>query len=409
MGSVRTNALTLLRSDDFFRQLLADLRRSGLVGEEQNALVVYIVATSRLLAEPLSLFVKGPSSVGKNFLTDRTLDFIPSGEVRKLTASSDKSWHYLEKHLENKVVYLKERNEASGPVHPLRLLISEKELIYYVTVREGNKSGVRRVVTRGPIAAISTTTKDRVEVDDETRHLSIWMDESPDQTGRILDAAVERELGKSQNLTRSDRNRWHEVQRLLKSRSKLPITFPGWLKQVAQSVDKNSIWTRRYFPAFLRSVKAITLIRSFRWKGSALRAKGRIPVYFSDVAIATFIFGPVFAESLGRAEDMDVETRHRVAGLSARRDGKGVSAWDVSKEMGISMDKAYALLRKAESTGTIYRANSPSKTNRKLYLPSVLRGFLPEPDEMFKILVNGPRRTTFVHPLTGKWVRYERD
>ena len=405
---IRTRALRLLRSAYFFCHLLRDLRRSGLVGEERNALVVYIVATSRLLSEPLALFVKGPSSVGKNFTTDKTLDLIPTSEVRRFTASSDKSWNYQDRNLAHKLVYLKERNDAAGPVHPLRLLISEQQLTYYVTVRRGNHFVVERVVTRGPIAAISTTTKDRVEVDDETRHLSIWLDDSAEQTRRIIGLAVQRELDGNTILTRDERACWHDVQRLLQGRAGIPIKFPAWLEQIGDSVSADAIRARRYFGAFLRAVKVIALIRSFRWTKDELLREGRILVDFGDVAIATHIFGPVFAQSLQRAEDMDVEVRQRIVAISARKDGNPVSAWELSNDMKMSMDKAYDVIRKAESAGTIYKANPSNRTNRKLYLPSQVKGFLPNPEEMFRQLTAGPKNTKFVHPLTGERVIYDR-
>jgi hypothetical protein len=408
VNTIRQKALRLLRSPYFFQKLVRDLQKTGLVGEERNALIVYVVATSRLLADPMALFVKGPSSVGKSYLTDKSLDFIPCSEVRKITGSSNKSWNYQQRNLRHKVVYLKERNAVSGPVHPLRLLISERELAYYVTVRRGNRSEVEKVVTKGPIAAVSTT-RDRVEIDDETRHLSIWLDESPEQTGRIVAATVEREVENKKNLDRNAFASWREVQRLLKSRSKFPIRFRVWLKQVARSVDTTSIWARRLFPTFLRAVKTITLIRSFRWTTSELKQMQRIPVRFSDVAITIFIFGPAFAQSLQRAEDMNVEVRQRIAAISAGRGDKPVSAYDLSQNMSISMDKAYSLIRKAESMGTISRTNATTKTNRKLYLSTPDKGFLPEPHEMFDRFVRKLKRVKFVHPLTGKWVVYERD
>jgi hypothetical protein len=42
-----------------FNEFLLAVKKVGLVGEELNALVVLIVAVSRLLPRPLSLFVKG--------------------------------------------------------------------------------------------------------------------------------------------------------------------------------------------------------------------------------------------------------------------------------------------------------------------------------------------------------------
>lgn len=120
-------ALELLQSPDFLNQVVSATRRMGLVGEENNKLVVFLVGTSRVLDKPLCLFVKGQSSAGKNFLADTVLGLFPESEWRSLTSSSKRSWNYLDEQLEHKIVYLKELNENAGPIHPIRLLISEKK------------------------------------------------------------------------------------------------------------------------------------------------------------------------------------------------------------------------------------------------------------------------------------------
>ena len=53
------------------------------------------------------------------------------------------------------------------------------------------KGGFRteKKVTEGPVSCISTATLNQLQVDDETRHLSIWTDESEEQTARILKAS----------------------------------------------------------------------------------------------------------------------------------------------------------------------------------------------------------------------------
>src|SRR5579862_3464944 len=58
----------LLKTPNFFRRFLDDVEKSGLIGESQNALALYIVATSRLRDRPLCAFIKGRSSAGKNYL-----------------------------------------------------------------------------------------------------------------------------------------------------------------------------------------------------------------------------------------------------------------------------------------------------------------------------------------------------
>ena len=73
-------ARKLLRSGCFFPEFLKAVKKAGLVGEEQNALVLETVVVSRALSRPLNAFVKGPSSGGKNFLVTRVLTI--SGAAR---------------------------------------------------------------------------------------------------------------------------------------------------------------------------------------------------------------------------------------------------------------------------------------------------------------------------------------
>jgi hypothetical protein len=403
MTDTRKEAMKLLKSAHFFFELLQALRRAGLVGEKLSALVVYIVGTSRLLERPLCLFIKGPSGIGKNFLGDTVLGFLPPSHVLQLTSSSIRSWNYLGK-LEHKAVYVKERNEAAGPVHPTRLLISEKELIHIVTEKRGGRFVSRRRVTKGPIASISTTTKDRVEVDDETRHISIWLDDSADQTVRVMEAAVVEQRG----LEATERRVWHKVQQLIQKRAALPIELPDWFKNLIPHVRSDNLWARRYFPAFLQACKTVALIRSFRWDEQELRKARRIRVSFTDFAVTAMVFNPVFGQSLDRADEEDLQTQQHVRRISARK-GREVSATDLAAQMEISIERAYSLLRKAAGAGTIFRANQPSKANLKLYLPTKPRPFLPNPAELFQKLEGLPARVRFVHPVTGKWMTYSRE
>ena len=68
----------LSRQPGICRRFLTAVRAAGLIGEEQNALMFFLVGTSRLLPHPVNLFIKGPSSSGKNFLASRVLKFFPT-------------------------------------------------------------------------------------------------------------------------------------------------------------------------------------------------------------------------------------------------------------------------------------------------------------------------------------------
>ncbi len=404
MRSRRTRALELLKSPYFFPAFLEAVGRAGLVGEKKNALVVFVVCVSRLLDKPLNLFVKGPSSAGKNFLVRTVLRFLPPETVREITSSSGMSWNYLGKNLKHRIVYLQEESQAGGHVHPARLLISENRLIRMVTRRRRNRFVTEREVTEGPVACISTTTRNRLEVDDETRHLSVWMDDSPEQTRNILVALAQG----SDGISAEELETWHEVQNLLEARAKLPIEFPGWFKRVAELVETTEIRARRYFAAFLEACKVVCLIRSFRRKEEELGRREKLRVGFIDFATTILIFADAFGKSLEGPGLEELETRQLVEQISKRKGGALVNASDLAAELGATNNQAYARLRNAAREGYIARVNPPAKGNPKLYRVTPLTRFLPDPARVFKELSPERDGVRFIHPVTGVVLEYRR-
>jgi len=116
------SARKLLRSRHLFNKFLRTLRKLGLVGEEQNALVLYVVAMSCILDRPLNVFVKGHSSAGKNWLVTRVLKLLPKSAVMEITSASEEAWSYLGSGFRHCVVYLQERMKRSVPWIPCGFL-----------------------------------------------------------------------------------------------------------------------------------------------------------------------------------------------------------------------------------------------------------------------------------------------
>lgn len=395
-------ALRLLTSPLFFNEFLRAIKKLGLVGEELNALVLLVVVTSRLLPRPLSVFIKGHSSAGKNWLATRILRLLPKNAVAEITSASDKAWNYAKSDFRHRVVYLQERNEAVGAIDPIRMLISEGKLVRIVTGYQHGQLVTKKHVARGPVAAISTTTKNRLQIDDETRHISIWVDESSEQTRNIARSYAR----KSRRLTRRELRAWRTVQRLLARKARrLTITFPRWFRKVADLVFADDLAVRRYFPAFIEACRTVCLIRSFQDPQRVKNSK--IEIDFADFAIATLIFDPVFVESLHLNRGSGEGTRRVVDQLSGE-EKRPVTARDLARKLCISMDKAYGKLRYAAGAGAIRQVGGPEKNNRKAYLPNPRPHFIPDPKKLFRKLkqLKGPVR--FVHSITGRWIVYER-
>src|SRR5207244_4142240 len=147
----------------------------------------------------------------------------------EITSASDKAWHYSRSDFRHRVVYVQERNEAAGTIDPIRLLISEGKLIRIVPRYANGKLVTKKHVARGPVAAISTTTKNRLAIDDETRHISIWVDESSEQTRQIVKSYTK----KNAHLRREELRTWQMVHRLLKKSVGTRVNFPRWFEEIA--------------------------------------------------------------------------------------------------------------------------------------------------------------------------------
>jgi hypothetical protein len=393
------DAKKLLRSPRFFHELLLALKKDGLVGEEQNALVLFIVVVSRLLLRPLNAFVKARSSVGKNFLINKVLRLLPRHAIAEITSVSERAWNYMGTRLRHTVVYLQERNEAAGNVHPLRLLISEDKIIRRVTRWKDGRLSTRKYIAYGPVASISTGTK-QLKIDDQTRHISISLNETADQTRKIVKAYTRQ----STCLSRQELRTWHMVQRLLEKRMGLEITFPEWFDRVGDWVFVKDPSVRRYYPAFIEACRTVCLIRSFQSRKSS--GATQLTVDFADFALTALIFDRVFVESLRLRKGVNESTRDLVDRLAAQT-GKPVSAKDVAREREVSMDRAYQVLRSAETAGVIERANEPEKGNLKLYLAVPPPRFVPDPKRLFRKL--HLRETVRIfHPIAGEEIVYRR-
>jgi hypothetical protein len=402
---LRQKALALLRSARFFCKLLAVLAQEGLVGEQRNALVIFVVAVSRLLSKPLNLFVKGQSSSGKNHTVKKVLGLIPPEHICEITNSSDSAWDYMGKQLRHKLVFFQEESVAfGGRQHPARLLISKGRLERIVTVHKGKgQKGhtTKKQVTEGPVACISTTTKDQLQVDDETRHLSVWADESAAQTERIVRA----QLSAVQPLPEAEIGIWHAVQELLVERSAVPVKIPTWFNTVIKNLWTGDVRVRRYFPAFIEACKTICLIRSFLKEEED---PTELILQFRDYAIATLIFAEAFSKSLYSISEKSMEVRECISRISSKNGNQPVSAQDVANELGLELHEAYQRIREAVREKAVIQVNRPQKGNKKFFMPAT-QGveFLPDPEDIFRKIAPAGKRINFIHPITGEVVIYE--
>ena len=192
---------------------------TGIVGEENNRLLVYLCFTSRLTQHPLHLITLGPSGSGKTYLQEKLADLIPEEEVLQFTTSTENAMYYFENgDLQNKLVLCEDLDGAEGVLYTLRELMS-KDMISKIVTRKDSKGNMKteRILVKGPIVLAATTTRDRLYEDNANRALLISPDFSASQADRIQD--YQRKLSAG-TVNKTLENKWKEffkdVQSVLK-------------------------------------------------------------------------------------------------------------------------------------------------------------------------------------------------
>lgn len=181
--------LKLLNNPNVLEEIREDISTLGYIGEEMNKLLVYIIATSRKMEEPLAGIIISRSSAGKSKLTETVKKLIPDDEVISISSASDTALYYATD-LSHKFVCMGESKGNENIEYPLRELISSKEITRMVTMKDektGQLKGME-IKTKGPIAYIETSTgMDDINPENLNRCLILFVDETQQQTRRILE------------------------------------------------------------------------------------------------------------------------------------------------------------------------------------------------------------------------------
>jgi hypothetical protein len=143
----------------------------------------------------MNVAIKGPSSAGKSEIRKQVLEFFPPEDIVSFTTLSEKSLLYYEFDFPHKILSMGEAagiEEKNMQDYLLRELISEGKLRYPVVMKVDGKGMVTQtVVKNGPVAFMVTTTKAALHPENETRMLSVEVDDSEEQTRRVLDKVAE--------------------------------------------------------------------------------------------------------------------------------------------------------------------------------------------------------------------------
>ena len=177
-----------LSAPNLMERTREDIGSAGVIGEEMNRLLMYLIFTSRKRESPLHVISLGASGIGKTHLQEKVSALIPDEDKLEITTLSGNAFYYFgQQELRNKLILIEDLDGADQVLYPLREIKSKKQVTKTVVIK--NTKGETRTVTlkvEGPVCVSGCTTKESIYEDNANRSFLIYIDESPEQDEQIM-------------------------------------------------------------------------------------------------------------------------------------------------------------------------------------------------------------------------------
>mgnify|MGYP000717909265 CR=1 FL=1 len=212
-------ALELLESKELLESTNNLIGASGIIGEDNNRLLMYLIFTSRKTSNPLHCISFGASGTGKTHLQSSVAKLIPNEDKVEITQLSANAFYYFKRYeLKNKLILIEDLDGADNGLLPLRELQTKQSISKSVVQKGiGGFGKTHNLVVEGPVCVAGCTTKESIYGDNSNRCFLLYIDESLEQDQRIMDYQRMHYAGKVDiDYQLSSAKLLRNVQRLLK-------------------------------------------------------------------------------------------------------------------------------------------------------------------------------------------------
>jgi hypothetical protein len=341
--------------------------RKVIAGESTNSKLLYLVATSRLFDKTMNAAIKGTSAGGKSEIRKRVLDFFPLESVISFTSLSEKSLLYYDGSFANKILSMGEAaatDEQNFQDYLLRELMSEGVLRYPVVQKQPDGSmATVTIIKNGPVAFMVTTTRNKLHPENETRMLSLEIDDSEAQTKNVLRKVAQVE-GLNHAKALIDYQPWQDFQRWLE-RGERRVVVP-FAEQLIELIPPAAVRLRRDVGQVIRAIKAHALLhREQRDRDDAGQIVADIEQDYETVG---HLLEPILAEGSGVAVNPAMtETVAAVNEATANLiETEGASAQDIARILKLDKSAAWRRLSAARLEGLVVNLEMRKGTPRQI-------------------------------------------
>lgn len=356
----------LATTDDLLAAAVETVEKLGVTGETRIVKGTYLTAVSQVLDEPVSMVAKGASAGGKSYSTRTTLRLFHPASFYQVTAGSQRSLIFTDEGFEHRTIVMfeatalrevAEKRDGDLTAMIVRTLLSEGRIVYDITERgDDGKMGTRRITKKGPTNLIVTTTADNLHHENETRLLSLPVDESGEQTRAVM-VRTARRRNQPEPAEPPDLEPWHELFHWLKHHGEHRVWIP-YAGYLAEEAAASVVRMRRDFGVLLSMIEAHAVLHQVSRKRDQ---HGRIIATSADYNAVRDILSDAFAITSGHKVKPAVRTA--VAAVTELGGAVAdVTVAQVAKHLKRERSRASRGLKEAADLG--YLANQETRDGR---------------------------------------------
>jgi DNA primase len=325
-----STAIEFLKGKDLLKRLNELIGKSGIVGEENSRLLLFLIIISYMNKSPIHAIIQGSSGSGKTLIISRIADLMPQEDVLRFTRITESSlYNWGEFDLFRKIIIIEDldglKEEA---LYALRELISNQFLSSSVSIKDkkGNNKSARKEV-KGQFSSLSATTKGETYEDNMSRSFLIAVDESKEQTKRIIDHQNQRSAGEIDPKEREKAVNF--IQQIVRSLKHYEVINPFATKlQLPEKVHK----IRRLNEMYQAVIKQVTFLNQYQREQTA---DGKLITTIEDIEQATEI---LFESIVLKVDELDGSLRQFFERLKKYTKAKDTefTQREIRQEMNIS-------------------------------------------------------------------------
>ncbi|AKM81265.1 MAG: Toprim domain protein [Candidatus Pacebacteria bacterium GW2011_GWF2_38_9] len=400
-----TEANILLDSPLLLHQVLNEVRKLGVIGEERNILLYYLALTSRITDNPLSVIVKGASAAGKSYVISKVLPLFPTDAYKDLTDATPQSFYYLEADaLAHKVVLIFEMHGGQKADYSIRSLQSEGKLKIQTTVKNPETGEIETMEREifGPTGFVTTTTRPNVHPENETRNFTVFPDETEKQTSRVLEVTNAKYNGTE--IIKQPSPAFINLQKIIRPYAVL-IPFA---KELSDRFPKKPIRVRRDYSKLMSLIENVTLLHQSQREIRTINGGSAVVATLADYYVAQVLFEEILMRTIyeihPKTEEL-LEKAKLIQANATNEDGQ-FTVRLLAKEIGWDDDTVRNWINPAVRKGfveVVVESKGPKAAVYKLSdKPIEHTVVMPQVEELYEINSDWLNGTTIYHPITGK-------